>query len=477
MGGSRLTPWQRCLLVGCILLLLGFAVPVEMRSALMSRRMGDLDCFLRAAWAVRSGADLYSVTDDNGFHYNYPPLLAVLATPLADPPHKDVSLAATRTVGLVGTLDGGGPLLASSAQAADETPLVPDAPPTVPYLPFAASVAVVYLFNLGCLCFAVHVLAGVLDAQAPAGSQRWWALRVWPVLACLVPIGHTLMRSQSNLLVLGLLAAALAAVVRGRGFRAGLWLAGAACLKIFPAFLLLFPLWRRDGRCLAGSVAGLVLGLVLIPLAVLGPQRTWHCYARLGSVLVLPGLGAGGDDSRAEELTNVTATDSQSLLNALHNAVYPDRATRPDKVSTGVRLTSYLVGGLLTLFTLAAAGRRVSRDPVSVTLFLGLLVLDMLLLCPVCHLHYFSLALPLVAALLVARWQRPGAGLAPGVGLTGLLVLFAVANLLPHLGVLRQGGLATSAALLLWAIGFVVLVRRGRAHAAIPSAVEVRVAA
>src|SRR4051794_29187 len=68
-------------------LFVAFGGLVELRTALLSRRMGDLDCFLRAAWAVRSGADLYDVIDDNGFHYNSPPLLAILVTPLADPPN------------------------------------------------------------------------------------------------------------------------------------------------------------------------------------------------------------------------------------------------------------------------------------------------------------------------------------------------------------------------------------------------------
>src|SRR5579862_4506852 len=73
-AGTTTTPlktWQRVGLTIFFLVVLAFAAPVEMRSAFMSRRMGDLDCFLRAAWAVRSGADLYAVTDDNGFHYNY----------------------------------------------------------------------------------------------------------------------------------------------------------------------------------------------------------------------------------------------------------------------------------------------------------------------------------------------------------------------------------------------------------------------
>jgi hypothetical protein len=425
-GTERLAWWERLGLAAFFVLVLGFAGLVELRSAFLSRRKGDLDCYLRAAWAVRSGADLYEVTDDNGFHYNYPPLLAILTTPLADPP-----------------------------AGADRSGM----------LPWPVSVGIWYALNLVWLALAVHWLAGALDRHRSApGSRRWWALRLWPVLACLVPVGHTLMRGQANLLVLALLAGTVAALVRGRRFVAGLCLGGTVCLKIFPAFLVLFPLWRRDGRCLAGWAAGLFLGLVVIPAAALGPARACYCYQRLTAVLIAPGLGAGTDQSRAEELTNVTATDSQSILAVLHNTLHPQFATRPPKAALGVRLASYLLGGLLTLLTLAAAGWRPSDDPPSVVLFLSGLVLEMLFLCPVCHLHYFSLALPLVMALLVLRWEGQGT-LRLGAGLTGLLVVNAVADLLPHfpqLIVLREQGVALYGTLAVWLVGFVVLWRRGR---------------
>src|SRR5690348_15630646 len=171
-----------------------FGVITEHRSAFQRTRKGDLNVFLRAGWAVRSDADLYAVTDDNGFHYHYPPLLAILAAPLADPP-----------------------------AGADRTDM----------LPYSVSVALCYALNLFCLAFAVHRLAGALEETTAgrlslswrAGSRGWWALRWLPVLACIIPIGHTLMRGQVNLLLLALFAGCLADLLRGRRFRAGLWLA------------------------------------------------------------------------------------------------------------------------------------------------------------------------------------------------------------------------------------------------------------
>ncbi len=426
-----------------------FGVIVEIRSAFQNTRKGDLNVFLRAGWAIRADADLYAVTDDNGFHYHYPPLLAILAAPLADAP-----------------------------AGADRTAM----------LPYSVSVAICYVLNLLFLAFAVHHLAGALEETAagrfgltwPKGSRGWWALRFVPVLACVIPIGHTLSRGQVNMLLLALFAGFLADLLRGQSFRAGLWLAGAICVKIIPAYLLLLPLWRRDGRCVAGCAAGLVAGLALIPLTVLGPTRTAACYREMTRTVLLPGMGAGEDASRADELTNQTATEGQSILTALHNTLHPDLVQRPPKASVSERLVAYLLGGLLTLATLWGYGWQRRSDGLDIVLFFGLLVLNMLLISPVCHLHYFSLALPLVMALLAARWQeQQNLSLRPW--LLGLLVLNGIANLLPQLPnmtILRDCGSAMYGTLLVWLAGVALLRRRGRSRmAAEPRTIPQRLAA
>jgi alpha-1,2-mannosyltransferase len=410
-----------------------FAVVVEIRSAFQHTRKGDLNVFLRAGWAVRADADLYGVTDDNGFHYHYPPLLAILAAPLADAP-----------------------------AGFDRTGM----------LPYSVSVALCYVLNLAFLAFAVHRLAGAIEQRTvgrfrlswPTGSRGWWGLRWTPILACLIPIGHTLSRGQVNLLLLALFAGFLADLLRGRHFRAGLWLAGAICVKIIPIYLLLLPLWRRDGRCLAGCATGLLLGLAVVPLAFMGPVRTAACYREMTKTVLLPGVGAGEDASRADELTNQTATEGQSLLTALHNTLHPDPYHRPPKASPAVRLVSYLLGGLLTVTSLWAYGWQRRGDGLDVVLLFGLLTLNMLLISPVCHLHYFSLALPLVTALLADRWQGH-AGLTLDPWLLGVLVVNFIANLLPQLpdvALLRDCGAAMYGNLLVWAAGVVVLRRRDR---------------
>src|SRR5262249_33720576 len=183
MDGDATKPlgrWGKIGVIAFFLLLAGFGAHVEQKSAFLTRRMGDLDVFLRAAWAVRNDADLYAITSDNDWHYLYPPFYAILLTPLADPPRD-----------------------------AD----------TTGYVPYAVSVAIIFLLNVGVLFLGVHVLASALEERAgwqdqPRFCRRWWMLRLWPILICILPIGHTLMRGQVNVFILGMLCAAVAAWMR-----------------------------------------------------------------------------------------------------------------------------------------------------------------------------------------------------------------------------------------------------------------------
>ena len=422
--------WQHICLSALLLILILFGVIVEIRSAFLKRHMTDLGVYLRAAWAVRVGEDPYTVTDDNGWHYHYPTLFAILMVPFADPP------AGTDRAGM---------------------------------LPFWLIVALWYVFSIVCLVFAVHALASALEQTSndpavralPRGCRRWWALRLLPVLACLLSIGHTLARGQVNLLLLLLLSGMIAALLRGRSWQAGFWLAGAICLKIIPALLLIYPLWRRDRRCLAACALGLVVGLVVMPSLVFGPARNWAYFQEWDQALRQPALQGQGDNSRAKELINVTATDSQSFQAILHNTTNLDRYTRPAAPETWVRIAHWVIGGLLlsAMFLLAGRGQ---LSPSRETIFLGGLVLMMMLLSPVCHLHYFCLLVPLVMGLITVTWDQESSALVR-ISFWTLLAVNVVANvlpLIPGLEILRDVGLVTYAALALRLAGMAWLPKR-----------------
>ena len=60
-GFGPMTRGQRRAWLACVLGALVLGALVEVRSAFQERRKTDLGVYLRAAWAVRTGADPYAV--------------------------------------------------------------------------------------------------------------------------------------------------------------------------------------------------------------------------------------------------------------------------------------------------------------------------------------------------------------------------------------------------------------------------------
>ncbi len=157
---------------------------------------------------------------------------------------------------------------------------------------FPVSVAIFYALSLLVIALAVHILACALERSSPdpavrtqpRGCWRWWALRVLPVVACLPPIGHTLMRTAKPTYFLLLL------LLWGDGggdpqppYARRRLPGGDGLFEDIPeAYLLLYPLGRRDWRAAAGWALGLFVGLLLVPALVLGPVRTCGLLPEVG---------------------------------------------------------------------------------------------------------------------------------------------------------------------------------------------------
>src|ERR1700709_1104543 len=122
---ERLKTWERCGLWGFGVVAVLFGALTVQRSAFLSQRMGDAGVFFRAGWAAREGGErLYTLTCDNGWPYLYTPLVGSLLVPPRDaPPGGDARYC----------------------------------------LPFAVSVLLWYLLNLGCLFAGLHLLASAVE--------------------------------------------------------------------------------------------------------------------------------------------------------------------------------------------------------------------------------------------------------------------------------------------------------------------------
>ncbi len=408
--------WEKAGLFAFLLLVIGFGVMVEIRSAYQKTRKTDLGCYSRAGWAIRADKDIYTVQDDNWWHFAYPPAFAIAMVPLADAPKGE---------------------------------------PRDGMLPYPLSVAIWFVISVICLAWAVHSIASALEYHSgiPTGCRAWWYHRFLPIYICIAPIGCTLSRGQVNLLLIMLAGGMFAAAVRGRRFSSGLWLSAAICLKLIPAFLLVVPIWRRDGRALLGVLAGLVVGGVLFPASVIGFAGTWKINHRMYESIILPGLAEGTDKSRARELMELNATDNQSIQATVHYYRHWDRLTRPGLADVWTKLAHVGIGGLLTLGLILAYGRHRPDDPIRLILFVGGLVVVMAIISPVSHTHYFCLALPAVMGLCELSRRRCGSPLLPSAGTLAYLILVGLLFGLPMIPFWehrREAGLPILGCLILW---------------------------
>ena len=382
--------------------LLFFADIVQIRSAFLSRVMGDADCFFRAGWAAKVGKSIYEVTDPNGWHYNYPPLFAITMIPLADPPPGE-------------SREG--------------------------CLPYPISISIFYKVSLLSLFLGVFSLARAYEKLFPLVFEnirikKWYYLRIFAIVVCLSPIAHTLMRGQVNLFLLMMICLAIAFQMSNKSFLSGIMIAGSICLKVFPVFLLIVPVWRKDYKQFAGCIVGLILGLVVIPVSVMGVDKTKTAYSDFYNVLIGPSLGISADNTRGVELTNLNSTDNHSVLAFLHGIEHPDFSKKPAKPSLVIKIVHILMSILFLGWLLWSKGIPKKGSAMEDAHFLALASLLMVLICPVSHSQYFVLALPLVMSMMVFSWFNCKSVISPWLGF--LFLFYIVANVLPLLPVFEN---------------------------------------
>ncbi|MGL6076540.1 MAG: glycosyltransferase family 87 protein [Fimbriiglobus sp.] len=343
--------------------LVAFGGMVLLRSAFQQARKTDAGVYFRAADAIRKGQDIYALTtcDDNGWHYCYPPTFAIFMVPLADPFRWE-----------------------------DRTG----------YLPYWVSVAIWYLVSLGFLGYSLDRFAAIALPEPRRWSRRWWYARLVPFYITVGGVGFTLARGQVNLLLVALVAGAYAATMRGQLLRAGWWFAAAITLKVIPAYLLLLPFIRREWRTAFGLVLGFAVLVVALPTAVWGWQGQIDNHLVFIDAVLAPGAIGTGDQTRSKELTNTTATDSQSFQAVLHNLRHPEKASRPANADGLTKAVHLGLSGLVTLVLfLVPVVRGIRPEPAEQLIYLGCLLVAMLHITPVSHVHYYALGIPLVAGL------------------------------------------------------------------------------
>jgi uncharacterized membrane protein (Fun14 family) len=425
---ERVVIWALAATIAC------FGVAVVAHTVFTSRHRTDLGVFLTAGAAIRDQRDIYQVSwhDD---HYLYPPLLAILLSPLT------ATLPARGEPATIG---------------------------------FALTVAIAYVISIACLLVAIHLLARFLEERAlpslepAATSRRWWVLRATPIAVMLHSLGRDLQLGQLEEVLLLFLCCSVVSTLRGRSFRGGLWLSAAICLKIFPAFLLIWALVRRDMRFITGAIVGCVIGLVLIPMATLGPQRAIDLNREYASTFLLPAATRGAVAFNNSTLS-MKDIHNFSLLGVFHSAQFLGSVAVPPVPSPPTRLAAAICGVVVLLMTLVPFFSKQREQFVDATILFGQLIAVSLLVAPVFQSYHLPLLIPLILGLASAGMQHSG-GVYPDRRVLLVFAFFMVANTaasVKGLEPLRDAGLPTLTALALWAQGILELHRQPLASVAV----------
>ena len=418
-----LNGWEKAGLAAIVVVCVVFGAITVHRSAYLRTRRTDADVYFRAAWALKNGQNPYRVADPNGWHYHYPPLLAALLIPLADPP--------------------------------------PDAgPESDAWLPYPAAIGVWYAVNLAALLGALVLLASALQRnwtcpalhEIPPGSRPWWRLRTTALLTCSVPFGFSLVRGQPNPLLLLCAAAFCHDLLRGKPFRSGVWVGLGCCVKPFLAVVLAGCLPRRRWPAFGGAALGGFLGLFLIPCLLVGPAATLRATSHFFE-LRLAGLASGSVEPEIRKELDVVEGNFPSYGVSLFKLLHP-RAARPAVMPDGYRWFGFALAALLVLATLWVG--REGATPGRTVLAMGALLAAATPAMPTCKAHYYALAAVMVAGLQAVSWERRGAPRSAPAVVALCWGFGAVCALeqLPGLTFLQELGVLPLAGLVLW--GFAV---------------------
>jgi hypothetical protein len=358
-------PWQRAFNLGLLALFVGLSVHY---SAKVRANRSAINRWQPQLLALEQGEDI-----SRRFAYPNPPVMAVLLLPLAQLP------------------------------------------------PMAAALAWFYL-KVGMTLLALRwVFALAADAGRPFPP---WA-QALTVLLSLRPIMGDLTHGNVNLFILFLVVAALTAYRRGRDLLAGVVLALAASCKVTPALFLLYFLWKREWRVLAGAALGLALFLWPgpVPSMYLGFRENQQQLVSWYREMVFPYVVEGKVTSEYanQSLPGAVyrlATSSPSVV------TYPDNVYTPAQYDNVLALTRgqarWVVKGCLALFALlAAAACRTPTPPRQgwrLAAEFSLVVLGMLLFSERTWKHHcVTLVLPFAGLCYYLAACRPAPALRRGL--------------------------------------------------------------
>jgi hypothetical protein len=242
----------------------------------------------------------------------------------------------------------------------------------VPFVPALQIWRVVNLLILG-------IAAWLISRTYRFGQNPWLWAGFLLILFNWRPVGDTIAYGQVDILLFLLIVGVLAALRGERKVLAGFLLALATMLKLYPAFLALFFLLRREWRALVSFCLALVV-LAGLSVVLLG----WPVHA-LYLQEVLPFSGGG------------TPWVENQTFNGFFNRLLTDRIALTPETHRWADRVAFLVSGALIVASSWLVYRFGDRENLHYDVGFSLLLVTMLLVLPAAWLHYETiLVLPFV---------------------------------------------------------------------------------
>ncbi len=410
-----------------ILLVLGLAWGVGIstfyRGAISPKQRTDLTVFLKAGEMVAEDRanHIYEITNARGWHYVYPPLLAILLAPVSK-----------------WSLD--------------------------------ATVTLAYLFSLVCLAGTVLFSRRFPENAKPAKTGRQGHASVpeslvsqpapWQIalamVFCLPMLLNTFTRGQFGIITLFFMAAVFYNYLAERKVLTGLFLAFAVTLKISPlAFLVFFFLMKREWRILLSTAVGFALFFFLLPSLAIGFHQNWELLKIWQNLMSISQSDTAYQHYLWRELFTPFAGDNQSLYAVVTRFAWPSEISFIGHSNSFVRFITTGLGIFLLALPFMKA-RKISRVPAQNPLRslaeFSLFPMLMLFTSPVTQIHHYTVVYFLFLAALMMMDCTPRESWARkclGFSLWACALSLMLGMVVPLMG---YWGIPLWGSLLLWSV-------------------------
>jgi Glycosyltransferase family 87 len=333
-GLSSWIKWILAVLALTVVIALG--VSTVYRAAFARIERTDFTVYRAAGRAVLEGADIYQAHNSRGWAYVYPPPFAIVMAPFAK-------------------------------------------------MSVFWGALIWYIISISMIAWAI-AMAADLAGRAAASERGRWLLYAIPILLIAGWFVSAVTRGQASVILTWLVIAAFYWHFRERDVVGGLCLAGAILLKVFPALLLAYFVWRRRWQFTTVTLFSVAAGSLLLPATVFGWQRNITYLHEWTAAVAKPGLS--DEATREQSYLNEQLLDPQKPRNQSLMAVIW-RLTRSGRARE-------IAAVLVVLMALATAWvARRPRDDMEL-LVASAAIAWVLLVPPVSESHYFvMLLLPL----------------------------------------------------------------------------------